>query len=241
LSTSVAGTRRRERRRVSILRRALRRVGFALLIVLLLPFILLPLYRVVNPPVTTVMLLKGLARAPIDKSWVELDQISPHLLRAVIMSEDARFCAHQGIDWVEVESALDDDDGRQRGASTITMQTVKNLFLWTDRSWLRKGLEAPLALYADLVLSKRRIAEIYLNVAEWGKGLYGAAAAARHYFGTSADALAPGQAALLAAVLPAPRQRDAADPDAETWRIAERIAARAAKSGPYLDCVIRAS
>ena len=104
---------------------------FAFVVVAALPLLLLPLYALIDPPVTTVMLWKRLGGAPIQKSWVDLRQISPHLVRAVLSSEDARFCDHRGIDWVEVQKALDDDDGRLRGASTITMQTVKNLFLWT--------------------------------------------------------------------------------------------------------------
>ena len=143
---------------------------------------LLPLYAFVNPPVTTVMLLKALGGNGIDKSWTGIEDISPRLVRAVITSEDQRFCFHHGIDWVEVQNALDDEDGRFRGASTITMQTMKNLFLWTGRSWIRKALEAPLALYGELFLSKRRIMEIYLNIVEWDEGVYGAAAASQHYF-----------------------------------------------------------
>ena len=131
-------------------------------------------------------------------------------MRAVITSEDQRFCLHHGIDWVEVQNALDDEDGRFRGASTITMQTMKNLFLWTGRSWIRKALEAPLALYAELFLSKRRIMEIYLNIVEWDEGVYGAGAAAQHYFHVPASQLGARQSALLAAVLPSPATRDAA-------------------------------
>lgn len=237
MSGSVVERRGTPRRR-SVLRRALRRLASVFFVLVMLPLVLTPLYAVIDPPITTVMLLKRLQGAPIEKSWVRLDRISPHLVRAVVASEDARFCSHDGIDWVEVENALDDEGGRLRGASTITMQTVKNLFLWTGRSWLRKGLEAPLALYAELVLSKNRIAEIYLNVVEWDVGVYGAAAAARHYFGVSAEALTPAQAALLAAILPAPRVRDAGDPGPRTRRIAERIAARAATSGAYVDCLL---
>jgi monofunctional biosynthetic peptidoglycan transglycosylase len=159
-------------------------------------------------------------------------------VRAVLVAEDARFCSHRGIDWAELENALDDDDGRMRGASTITMQTAKNLFLWTGRSWVRKVLETPLALYSEAILSKRRIMEIYLNVVEWGPGIYGAEAAARHHFGVSAASLSPSQAALLAAVLPAPSLRNAADPGPGTRRIASRIAARAEKSGAYAGCVL---
>jgi len=225
---------RRRTRRRGIVRRVVR----VLAIIVILPLVLLPLYSVVNPPVTTVMLLKLIGGAPIDKRWTPLDGISPNLIRAVLISEDARFCEHAGIDWVEVQNALDDEDGRFRGASTITMQTVKNLFLWTGRSWIRKGLEIPLALYAELVLSKKRIMEIYLNSVEWGVGTYGAAAAAERYFSTTPDRLSSSQAVRLAAILPAPTARDAANPGPGTRRIASRIAARAAKSGPYVACVV---
>src|SRR5690349_3183689 len=153
-----------------------RRIAVAAIVCAALPLVLLPLYMFVNPPVTTVMLLKAIGGNGIDKTWTDIDQISPNLVRAVMTSEDQRFCVHHGIDWVEVENALDDEDGRFRGASTITMQTMKNLFLWTGRSWIRKALEAPLALYGELFLSKRRIMEIYLNNVEWDEGVYGATA-----------------------------------------------------------------
>ena len=229
---------RRTARQSSVFRRALRRVVLAAAVLVALPFLLLPLYAVVDPPVSTVMLGKRLGGASIEKSWADLDRISPHLVRAVLISEDARFCEHRGIDWVEVQKALDVEDGRLRGASTITMQTVKNLFLWTGRSWIRKALEVPLALYAELFLSKKRIMEIYLNIAEWDTGLYGAEAAAERFFGVAAADLSPAQSARLAAILPAPEARDAANPGPQTRRIAERIAARAAKSGPYVTCVL---
>jgi len=217
----------------------MRSLLLALGLIAALPFLLLPLYRFVDPPVTAVMAVNSLAGASIDKDWVDLRRISPHLVRAVLVSEDARFCSHRGIDWTELQNALDDEDGRLRGASTITMQTVKNLFLWTDRSFVRKALEAPLALYAELVLSKPRIMEIYLNIAQFGAGLYGAEAAARRYFGVTAGELSLSQAARLAAVLPAPLGRDAAAPGPGTRRIAGRIAARAEKSGAYVGCVLR--
>jgi monofunctional biosynthetic peptidoglycan transglycosylase len=230
-------TRRASPRRRSGLRRALRPVLFAAGILLALPLLLLPLYRFVNPPVTTVMLWKALGGAGLQKNWADLGEISPHLVRSVLSSEDARFCEHRGIDWVELGKALD-ADGRMRGASTITMQTVKNLFLWTGRAWVRKALEAPLALYAELVLPKRRIMEIYLNIAEWDTGVYGAAAAAEHHFGVAPGKLSAGQAARLAAILPAPESRNAAKPGPQTRRTAERIAARAARSGAYVTCVL---
>jgi monofunctional biosynthetic peptidoglycan transglycosylase len=228
----------RKARQRSGLWRVLRNVFLIVLILAALPLLLVPLYAVANPPVSAVMLWKGLGGAGITKSWADLDAISPHLVRSVISSEDARFCEHNGIDWVELEKALDDEDGRFRGASTITMQTVKNLFLWTGRDWVRKAVEAPLALYADAVLPKRRIVEIYLNIAEWDTGIYGAGAAAQHYFGVAAEDLSAAQSARLAAILPSPETRDAAKPGPQTRRIARRIAARAAQSGPYVACVL---
>jgi len=204
-----------------------------------IPLLLAPLYRFVDPPVTTVMLLKLFVGNGIHKSWQDISDISPHLTRAVIASEDQRFCTHHGIDWVEVQNALDDEDGRFRGASTITMQTVKNLFLWTGRSWFRKALEAPLALYSELFLPKRRIMEIYLNIVEWDEGVYGAEAAAEHYFHVPAAKLSTTQAARLAAVLPSPATRDAAAPGPGTARIARRIAARATVLGDAADCVLK--
>ena len=226
------------RRRRSVVWRALRGVVLAIIVLAAVPLVLVPLYAVVNPPVSTVMLWKRLAGTPIEKQWVDLEDISPQLVRAVISSEDARFCSHFGIDLVELQNALDDEDGRFRGASTITMQTVKNLFLWTGRDWVRKAVEAPLALYADLVLPKRRIMEIYLNVAEWGEGTYGAEAASQKYFGVPAAKLSSAQAARLAAILPAPTTRDAGSPSPGVRRIARRIASRAAQSGPYVTCVL---
>ena len=227
-------------RKAGPVRRLVRRLVSAIVIVIFMPVVLLPVYSAVNPPITTVMIAKRIAGASIIKAWRPIEAISPHLVRAVIVAEDARFCAHSGIDWQQVEEVLLDaeDGGPLRGASTITMQTVKNLFLWSGRSWLRKGLEVPLALYADAVLSKRRIMEIYLNIAEWDKGVYGAQAAARHYFGVSAARLSAAQAARMAATLPAPRLRDAARPSRTTGRLAGVHARRAALAGPYVTCVL---
>jgi monofunctional glycosyltransferase len=230
----------REAPRRGLLRRLVRRLVLLVVLLAALPLLLIPLYRVADPPFTSVMLINRAAGVPMERQWVPIEDISPHLVRAVIMSEDGRFCAHNGIDWEEVRRVLDRaaDGGRLRGASTITMQTVKNLFLWPQRSWLRKGLEVPLALYADFALPKRRILEIYLNIAEWGTGLYGAEAAARRYFGTPASGLSAAQAARLAAVLPAPRVRNPANPGRVTARLAQIIANRAARSGAYVGCVL---
>jgi monofunctional biosynthetic peptidoglycan transglycosylase len=143
--------------------------------------------------------------------WIDYDQISPHLKRAVIAAEDANFTEHDGVDWDAIERAYESNlkKGKVvRGGSTITMQLAKNLFLSGERSYLRKGQELVITYMLESMMSKRRILEIYLNVAEWGVGVFGCEAAARHHFGTSCAQLAPVQAARLAAMLPRPRYYD---------------------------------
>jgi monofunctional biosynthetic peptidoglycan transglycosylase len=149
--------------------RALRVVVFAVLLVLLLPYLIAPLYRVVNP-VSTVMLWRHLNGARVEHHFVPITRISPSLPLTVIVAEDGRFCSHHGVDFAEIREAIAeaDDIDEMRGGSTITQQVAKNLFLWSGRSLVRKALEFPLALWIDLVLPKRRILEIYLNIAELG-------------------------------------------------------------------------
>jgi monofunctional biosynthetic peptidoglycan transglycosylase len=150
-------------------------------------------------------------QARLDQRWVPYERISPHLARAVIAAEDARFTSHEGVDWDAIEKAIDDNlrKGKVvRGGSTITMQLAKNLFLSGERSYLRKAQEVVITYMIEAVMSKRRILEIYLNVAEWGEGVFGAEAAARHYWGVAASQLGPTQAATMAAMLPRPRFYD---------------------------------
>ncbi|MCB1378271.1 MAG: monofunctional biosynthetic peptidoglycan transglycosylase [Alphaproteobacteria bacterium] len=205
------------------------------------PIVMTLVYAVVPPPVSNIMLLRALHGAGIYKQWVTLDQISPHLPRAVITAEDARFCEHHGVDWREfqgvVEDALDDEGGPVRGASTIPMQAAKNLFLWDGRFVIRKGLELPVALWMDLVWSKRRMIEIYLNIVEWAPGVYGAEAAARYHFNKSAKDLTRREAALLAAVLPNPITRNAGKPSKGVRRNADRILQRMRGMDAYLACL----
>jgi monofunctional biosynthetic peptidoglycan transglycosylase len=165
------------------------------------------------PPPTSAFMVQQLARNVAAGDWrlpayrwVPADRISPQLALAVIAAEDQRFPTHFGLDLEAIRRAADHNarGGRTRGASTITQQTVKNLFLWPGRSWLRKGLEAWLALWMEALLSKGRILELYLNLAQFGDNVYGAEAASRYYFGVPADHLDARQAALLAAVLPNP-------------------------------------
>ncbi|MEX0839628.1 MAG: monofunctional biosynthetic peptidoglycan transglycosylase, partial [Parvibaculum sp.] len=164
------------------------------------------LYAVVPPPVTPLMLIRALEGHGISKAWVPLARISPHLQRAVIAAEDAKFCTHGGFDWEAVDTAIERRrrGGRVLGASTISMQTAKNLFLWPARTYFRKGGEVYITVWLETLLSKRRILELYLNVIELGPGIYGAEAAARHFFGVGAGDLSPAQAAQLASVLPSP-------------------------------------
>ena len=201
------------------------------------------MFRIVPPPVSNMMLFRLFSGNGLSKDWVSLDEMSPWLAKAVITSEDARFCEHYGVDWVEfqgvVEDVFDDDEGAIRGASTIPMQTAKNLFLWDGRFIVRKGFELPLALWMDLVWSKRRMIEIYLNIVEWAPGVYGAEAAAQFHFKKSAAKLSRREAALLAAVLPNPIKRKAGKPSKRVQAIANRILIRLNGMGPYLTCLER--
>ncbi|MBS7541122.1 monofunctional biosynthetic peptidoglycan transglycosylase [Ancylobacter lacus] len=194
------------------------------------------LYTVVNP-VSTLMLARYATARPVERAWVGLDAVAPALVRSVLASEDARFCQHFGVDLVELNNAIDDsEDGEpSRGASTITMQLAKNLFLWNGRSVVRKALEMPLAVYLNLILSKRRQIEIYLNVAEWGPdGQFGIEAGAQRAFRKSAAQLSPREAALMAVMLPNPRTRDAGKPGPGLQRLAARLQNRMLREGPEL-------
>ena len=212
-----------------------------LLVVLLLPYLLVPLYRVVNP-VSTLMLWRWATGRPVERSFVPIERMAPALPVTVIASEDGRFCSHRGVDWQEIRERLDeiDDVSEARGGSTITQQTAKNLFLWSGRSLVRKALEAPLALWIDLVMSKRRIMEIYLNIAEWGPGgEFGAEAGAQWAFRKSVRELNPREAAAMASILPNPKRRSAKAPGAGVRRLAGIYVARAAKSPRVAACLQR--
>ncbi len=212
---------------------------FAVLALLLLPYLLTLLYSVVNP-VSTLMLWRHLTGARVERLYVPIERIDPDVPLAVVIAEDGRFCSHFGIDFTEISNAIDDaeDLSDLRGGSTITQQLAKNLFLWPGRSFLRKGLELPLALWIDLVLSKKRILEIYLNIAEWGpNGEFGVEAGSRRAFGKSARNLTRYQAALLAALLPSPATRDARKPGPGLRRLAGLYEGRASRSPGAASCV----
>lgn len=192
---------------------SLRACGWAALILVLSPFVGAVLYRFIPPPGTWTMLERKLSGEVIVHPWTPLEEISPHLVRAAIAAEDSRFCAHWGVDVDAVrEAAKDNRNGRRRGASTISQQTAKNVFLWNGGGWVRKGLETYFTLVSARIWGKRRTMELYLNVAEWGNGYFGAEAAARGRFGKSAGELSAQESALLAAVLPSPNKWRAVSP-----------------------------
>ncbi|MGZ8324174.1 MAG: monofunctional biosynthetic peptidoglycan transglycosylase [Rhodoplanes sp.] len=210
--------------------RAIKFIAAILIGLLVLPYLLAPLY-LFGRPVSTLMLARWATGARVERVWVPLDAMAASLPAAVIAAEDARFCRHPGLDLAEIRDAIEDAEtlGDVRGASTLSQQTAKNLFLWPGRSFLRKLLEAPLALWLDLVLGKRRLLEIYLHLAEWGpNGEFGAEAAARRSFGKSARNLSPREAAMLAAALPAPTRRDPGRPGPALRRLAGIYERRAA-------------
>ena len=205
--------------------RLIRRILLAMLVVfVVLPVLVILLYRVVPPPGTPLMLWR---EASADYRWVPMSEMSANAARAVVVSEDQTFCAHNGIDWRQMNKVLDEfrETGRpSRGASTITMQLARNLYLPPSRSILRKAVEIPLALGLELLVPKRRILELYLNVVEMGDGIYGVEAAAQRHFGKPASGLTRTEAARLAAILPNPLDRNPARPSGEVGRRAQEIA-----------------
>ena len=174
-----------------------------------------------------------------ERLYVPLNKVAPVLVASVIASEDAQFCRNDGVDWDSLHQVIDeaDADGPSRGASTITMQTAKNLFLWPGRSAIRKGIEIVVALGLNQIWTKAHTIEVYLNIAEWGDGIFGIEAAAQHYFNKSASRLDARESALLATSLPNPIQRDAAAPRPFQRRLAASIVARARGSAEWLDCL----
>jgi monofunctional biosynthetic peptidoglycan transglycosylase len=197
-------------------------VRFLALVVLIFgvlgPIVVVAVYRFVPPPMTFLMVQRMVEGRGFDRRWVPLQSISPTLVRAVIAAEDARFCEHHGFDMTAIQKALRANErGRKlRGGSTISQQTAKNVFLWPNRDWVRKGFEAWFTVLIELIWGKERIMEVYLNSIEWGPGIYGAEAAAQHNFHTSAARLSSAQAARLAAIVPKP------------------LAWKAARPGPYI-------
>ena len=218
----------------------IKRVLVVVFILSLIPVLLTALYwpSFVHP-ISSLMVSKWFSGETVKREWVKFDDIAPTVWQSVMMSEDGQFCSHSGVDWnqinIVVGNALDGD--RMRGASTISMQSVKNLYLWSDRSYLRKVLEVPLAMLVDAVWGKKRVMEIYLNIAEWGPGIYGIGAASRHHFKRSAGRLSRRQAALLAVTLPNPKLRNPRKPTRHMKILARLIQRRAKASGAYVGCL----
>lgn len=214
-----------------------------LVVLCLLPFIGVALHRFVPPPPTLLMWQQAIKGQGMDYRWRSLNDISPNLVYSAIAAEDARFCSHRGFDMAAIRQALEANErgGRMRGGSTISQQTAKNVFLWPGRDWVRKGLEAGYTVLIETGWSKRRILEVYLNVAEFAPGVYGAEAGARHWFGKSARDLTASEAARLAAILPSPRRYNAGQPGPYVRRRASRVqaAARVVRNEGLAACVIR--
>jgi len=185
-------------------------------------------YAVFNPPGTPYMAAEArrLGIDRVDQIWVDIEEIAPVMGRSVVAGEDANYCLHWGFDMAAIRDALEDGSGR--GASTLSQQVVKNVYLWQGRSWARKALEAVMTPAVELIWSKRRILEVYLNVAEFGDGVFGVEAAARTYFRVGPGELSPMQAARLAAILPSPKKRSATKPSAFVRQRAAAIADGAA-------------
>lgn len=207
-----------------------RRLRRRLLLVLLSPvlalLLLIVIYAAFNPPTTYTMWSEARRLGAVDHQWIGIEEVAPSAVRAVVAAEDANYCLHWGFDVAAIRNAL--EDGAVRGASTISQQTVKNVFLWQGRSWPRKALEALITPAAEAIWSKRRMLEIYLNVAEFGEGVFGIDAASYHYFGIPPGDLTARQGALLAGVLPNPKERSASRPTTRQRNRARQIADGAA-------------
>ena len=204
----------------SRLRKALKWVGRGLSVVAGIYALLILLFWIVPPPINLYQLSEAWRLGGIEKDWVSWDEIAPVMGRAAVAAEDANFCNHWGFDMAAIREAI--DEGGNRGASTISQQVVKNVFLWQGRSYVRKALEAVLTPVVELVWSKQRILEVYLNVAEFGEGVFGVQAAAQHYFGVDAKDLTDVQAARLAAILPDPKGRSASEPSSFVKKMARQ-------------------
>ncbi len=235
----VKGIRGRLRRFYQRQGRRIRKAALILAVLVLgLPLLLTLTYSLVPPPGTPLMILRLFEGEGLTKRWRSLEEISPNLRFAVIAGEDNHFCSHGGFDFASLREAWAErqSGGRSRGASTLSQQLAKNLFLWPGGGFLRKGVEAYFTLYLETLLSKQRILELYLNVAEWGPGVYGAQAGAQAHFGKAAADLSSREGALMAAVLPNPRRWEAGRPSDYISRRAGTLQTRVQQLGPLLDC-----
>ncbi|WP_420887861.1 monofunctional biosynthetic peptidoglycan transglycosylase [Candidatus Phycosocius spiralis] len=218
-----------------------RRLIQGLMILILTPIVIALAYRFVPIPGTILMVERALQGMDVRRIPVPLTRISPYLVRSVIASEDAKFCSHNGFDWIAIQKAVKSNErGRRlRGGSTISQQTAKNVFLWPERSWLRKGLETGFTVLIETVWPKRRIMEAYLNVAEFGPGIFGAEAGALYHFGKPAKDLSPLEAARMAAILPSPGRWSPTNPSRRIARKSNAIVkgARMVRESGLSSCI----
>ena len=237
---AVSGERTRKRSRRRRIHPWLKGAARLLIILTAAVVVSIVAFRVINPPITSVMVVNKLKGGSIRQHWVSIENISPYLPKAVIASEDGQFCKHWGVDLGAIRDAIKESGGfaGARGASTIPMQTAKNLYLWNGRSYLRKVLEAPLAVLMTLIWPKQRMMEVYLNVAQFGPGTFGAEAASRRFFGKSASQLTRREAVLLAAALPNPGARNPGRPSPVMIRIANQIERRMPIMAGRSTCVL---
>ena len=193
------------------IRRGFRIMRNILIILVTTAAVLVFLFKVINPPINIYIGTEWYRLGSVKRDWTRIEDFPDYVARSVVAAEDANFCYHSGFDFTSIQSALN-GKGRIRGASTLSQQVSKNVFLWQGRSWLRKGLEAGFTVLVELIWSKQRIVEVYLNVAEFDEGIFGMAAAGQHYFGVGPDKITRLQAARLAAILPNPKKRSASRP-----------------------------
>ncbi len=218
----------------------LRRIARVFVVLAALVLLSIVVFRFINPPITPVMLVEKLRGSTLRHDWMALEDMSRALPLAAISSEDGRFCAHWGVDWSAVKEAIDEGGGLGafRGASTIPMQTAKNLYLWSGRSYVRKAIEVPLAYLMSALWPKPRMMEVYLNIAQFGPGVFGVDAASRYYFRKSAADLTRREAILLVAALPNPRFRNPAKPSRRMLLVARAIESRLPIMAPRSACVL---
>ncbi len=239
---AAPGTQKRTKRRAGGRKRHiwLRRVALALLILVGAVVVAVATFRFVNPPITAVMLAEKLQGETLKRKWVPFRDISPNLRLAVVASEDGNFCRHWGVDWGAVRDVIEQAHSWTgvRGASTIPMQVARNLFLWEDRNYVRKALEVPLAYLMTVLWPKKRMLEIYLNIAQWGPDLYGAEAASQRYFHKPASQLTRHEAVLLAAALPNPEERNPARPSRTMLLVANAVERRMPLIAKRATCVL---
>ena len=191
--------------------RIFRTLRNAVIIAVTTAAILVLIFRVLNPPINIYIASEWIRLGEVKRDWTPIEAFPPYVARSVVAAEDANFCLHSGFDFTSIKSALS-GKGKLRGASTLSQQVSKNVFLWQGRSWVRKGLEAGFTVLVELIWPKERIVEVYLNIAEFDEGVFGVAAAGRHYFGVEPDKITRLQAARLAAILPNPKNRSASRP-----------------------------